>query len=90
MKIMKSHSFNMLGATDTSQTTKTLQEELLEQMWHADERNIHVQDPRDKENTNDTELKMKTEFWCSKSMQSLEKMNCNVSHFRQSEINSHK
>jgi len=49
-----------------------------------------VQDPRDKENTNDTELKMKTEFWCSKSMQSLEKMNCNVSHFRQSEINSHK
>ena len=49
-----------------------------------------MQGPRVKEKTNDKELKMETEFWCSKSLQSLEKMNCNVSHFRQSEINSHK
>ena len=44
-----------------------------------------MEGPRVKEKTNDTELKMKTEFQCAKSLQSLEKMNCNVSHFRQSE-----
>jgi hypothetical protein len=66
--------------------TKTLQEELFEQMWYADESKILVEGPRVKEKTNDTELKMETEFQFSKSLQSLEKMNCNVTHFRQSEI----